>query len=193
MLSSVGGCAISAERPRNVKGATMSRVLKLLVLVAIVGLSSAAAMPAQAQDEDVAALAAALKETKLTLQEGIKAAEREGQPISAQFEIDDGKLRLSIYTNKGEDFTEVITDPTSGAIVTAEKIIDSDDLSDAADQKAAMEKATVSLLAAAVTAEKENPGSRAVGIFPDLRDGHAVAEVTLLQGESAKKVTEKLE
>ena len=122
-----------------------------------------------------------------------KAAEREGQPISAQFEIDDGKLRLSIYTNKGEDFTEVITDPTSGAIVTAEKIIDSDDLSDAADQKAAMEKATVSLLAAAVTAEKDNPGSRAVGIFPDLRDGHAVAEVTLLQGESAKKVTEKLD
>jgi hypothetical protein len=166
----------------------MSRVLHLLVLVATMGVASA-----WAQDEDVAALAAALKETKLTLQEGIKAAEREGQPISAQFEIDNGKLQLSIYTSKGEDFTEVIADPTSGAIVTAEKIIDSDDLSDAADQKAAMEKATVSLLAAAGAAEKDNPGSRAVGIFPDLRDGHAVAEVTLLQGESAKKVTEKLD
>ena len=116
----------------------MSRVLHLLVLVATMGVASA-----WAQDEDVAALAAALKETKLTLQEGIKAAEREGQPISAQFEIDNGKLQLSIYTSKGEDFTEVIADPTSGAIVTSEKIIDSDDLSDAADQKAAMEKATV--------------------------------------------------
>jgi hypothetical protein len=163
------------------------------VLVAMVGVSSAAALPAQAQDEDVAALAAALRETKLTLQEGIKAAEREGQPISAQFEIDNGKLQLSIYTSKAEDFTEVIADPTSGAIVTAEKIIDSDDLSDAADQKAAMEKATISLVAAAATAEQNNPGSRVVGILPDLRDGHPIAEVTLLQGESATKVIEKLD
>ena len=28
---------------------------------------------------------------------------------------------------------------------------------------------------------------------PDLRDGHAIAEVTLLQGTTAKKVTEKLD
>ena len=163
------------------------------MLVAAVALPSLGLMHASAQDEEIQAMAAALKDINFTLQDALKASEKEGQPISAQFEIDDGKLRLSIYTNKGEDFTEVITDPTSGAIVTAEKIIDSDDLSDAADQKAAMEKATVSLLAAAVTAEKDNPGSRAVGIFPDLRDGHAVAEVTLLQGESAKKVTEKLD
>jgi len=134
-----------------------------------------------------------LKETKLTLQDGLKASEREGQPISAQFEIDDGKLQLSIYTSRGDDFTEVIADPKNGAVVKAEKITDSDDLNDAVDQKAAMDKATVSLLAAADTAEKDNPGSRVVGIFPDLRDGHAVAEVTLLQGEGAKKVTEKLD
>jgi hypothetical protein len=40
---------------------------------------------------------------------------------------------------------------------------------------------------------KDNAGSRVVGIFPELTDGHAVAEVTLLQGTTAKKVTEKLE
>jgi hypothetical protein len=171
----------------------MSRVLQLVLLVVAVGLSSAVSLPVRAQDEDVAALAAALKETKLTLQEGLKASERQGQPISAQFEIDDGKLQLSIYTTKGDDFTEVIADPNSGAVVKAEKITDSDDLNDAVDQKAAMDKAKVSLLAAADTAEKENPGSRVVGIFPDLRDGHAVAEVTLLQGMTAKKVSEKLD
>lgn len=171
----------------------MSRVLQLVLLVVAVGLSSAVSLPVRAQDEDVAALAAALKETKLTLQEGLKASEREGQPISAQFEIDDGKLQLSIYTTKGDDFTEVIADPNSGAVVKAEKITDSDDLNDAVDQKAAMDKAKVSLLAAADTAEKENPGSRVVGIFPDLRDGHAVAEITLLQGMTAKKVSEKLD
>jgi len=171
----------------------MSRSLKLVVLVAAVGLSAPGALPAWGEDDDAAVLATALKDTKYTLQDGLKASEREGQPISAQFEIDDGKLQLSIYTTKGDDFTEVVADPTSGAIMKSEKITDNDDLNDAAEQKAAMAKATVSLLAAADAAVKDNAGSRVVGIFPELTDGHAVAEVTLLQGTTAKKVTEKLE
>jgi hypothetical protein len=171
----------------------MSRSLKLVVLVAAFGLSGPGALPAWGEDDDAAVLATALKDTKYTLQDGLKASEREGQPISAQFEIDDGKLQLSIYTTKGDDFTEVVADPTSGAIMKSEKITNNDDLNDAAEQKAAMAKATVSLLAAADTAMKDNAGSRVVGIFPELTDGHAVAEVTLLQGTTAKKVTEKLE
>ena len=171
----------------------MSRSLKLVVLVAAFGLSGPGALPAWGEDDDAAVLATALKDTKYTLQDGLKASEREGQPISAQFEIDDGKLQLSIYTTKGDDFTEVVADPTSGAIMKSGKITDNDDLNDAAEQKAAMAKATVSLLAAADAAVKDNAGSRVVGIFPELTDGHAVAEVTLLQGTTAKKVTEKLE
>jgi hypothetical protein len=171
----------------------MSRALKLVIVVAAVGLSSLGGLPAGAEDDDAAALADALRDTKFTLQDGLKASEREGQPISAQFEIDDGKLQLSVYTTKGDDFSEVVADPASGTIVKAEKISDTDDLNDAAEQKAAMAKATVSLLAAADVAAKENAGSRIVGIFPELKDGHAVAEVTLLQGTTPKKVTEKLD
>src|SRR6266851_4234819 len=132
----------------------MSRSLKLVVLVAAVGLSGPGALLAWAEDEDAAAMAAALKDTKFTLQDGLKASEREGQPISAQFEIDDGKLQLSIYTTKGDEFAEVVADPKTGIIVKSEKITDADELNDAADQKAAMAKATVSLLAAADTAVK---------------------------------------
>ena len=171
----------------------ISRTLQLPVIVTTVVLLFVLAGTVSAQDEDVAALVAALKEAKLTLQEGLKASEREGRPISAQYEMEDGKLRLSIYTAKGDDLTEVIADPNSGSVVRAEKITDSDDLNDAMDQKSAMDKATVSLLAAADTAEKANPGSRVVGIFADMEDGHAVAQVTLLQGMTAKKVTEKLD
>jgi hypothetical protein len=171
----------------------MSRALQFFVLAAAVGLTSLGARPAWAEDDDIAALAAALKDAKFTLQDGLKASEREGQAISAQFEIEDGKLQLSVYTTKGDDFAEVVADPNSGAIVKSAKITDTDDLNDAAEQKAAMAKATVSLLAAADTAIKENTGSRVIGIFPELRDGHAVAEVTLLQGTTAKKVTEKLD
>jgi hypothetical protein len=169
----------------------MPKALRLLMLVALAGLSSAVA--ARAEDDDVAAMAAALKDTNFTLQDGLKASEREGLPISGQFEIDDGKLQISIYTTKGDDFSEVVADPKTGAIVRSEKITDSDELNDAADQKAAMVKAAISLIAAVDTAVKENAGFRAVGIFPDLRDGHAIADITLLQGTTAKKVTEKLD
>jgi hypothetical protein len=166
------------------------RALSFLALVATAGLSS---VPGWADDDDVAAIAAALKDIKITLQEGLKAGEREGRPVSAQFEIDDGKLQISIYTTKGDDFTEVVADPKTGSIVKSEKITDTDELSDAADQKAAMEKATISLLAAADAAVKENEGFRAVAIFPDVQDGHAVAEITLLQGTTAKRVTQRLD
>jgi hypothetical protein len=73
----------------------LSRALRLLVLVASAGLSSAGAGPAWAQDDELEAMATALKDTTFTLQDGLKAGEREGQPISAQFEIDDGKLQIS--------------------------------------------------------------------------------------------------
>jgi hypothetical protein len=169
------------------------RALRLLTLVATLVLPSVALSPARAQDEDVAALAAALKDINFTLQDALKASEKEGQPISAQFEIDDGKLQASIYTSKADEFVEVTADPKTGAIVKSEKITDDDDLSDAADQKAAMAKAKVSLIAAAEAVVKDNPGFRAVAIFPDLREGHAIAEVTLLQGTTTKKVTEKLD
>ena len=56
-----------------------------------------------------------------------------------------------------------------------------------------MAKATVSLLTAADTAAKANTGLREISIYPLLRDGHPVAEVTLLQGAAFKKVTEKLD
>ena len=171
----------------------LSRALRLLVLVAAAGLSNAGAGLAWAQDDELEAMATALKDTTFTLQDALKAGEREGQPISAQFELDDGKLQISIYTTKGEDFSEVVADPKTGAVVKTAKITDTDELSDAADQKAAMTKAKTSLVAAADAAVKENSGFRAVSIFPDLRDGHAIAEVTLLQGTTAKKVTEKLD
>ncbi len=171
----------------------LSRPLRLLVLVVAAGLASAGAGTARAQDDELEAMAAALKDTTYTLQDALKAGEREGQPISAQFEMDDGKLQISIYTTKGDDFSEVVADPKTGAIVKTEKITDTDELNDAADQKAAMLKAKTSLMAAADAAVKENAGFRAVSVFPDLRDGHAIAEVTLLQGTTAKKVTEKLE
>jgi hypothetical protein len=85
-----------------------------------------------------------------------------------------------------------VADPKT-AVAKSEKITDADDLKAAAAQKAAMAKATVSLLTAADAAAKANVGLREISIYPQLRDGHPVAEVTLLQGTTFKKVTEKLD
>jgi hypothetical protein len=164
--------------------------VQLVLLIAAIGVWSVEATPAWAEG-DPAALAAALIDTTATLQGGLKASEREGTPISAKFEIEDGKLQLSVYTIKGDGFTEVVANPKAGTITEAETIKD-DDLNAAAAQKAAMAKAKVPLLTATETAVKANAGSRAVSIYPQLQNGDAVAEVTLLQGTTFKKVTEKL-
>ena len=170
-----------------------SRAVQLVSLIAAIGLWSAAAVPAWAEGSDSAALAAAMKNATATLQGGLKASEAQGTPISAKFEIEDGKLQLSVYTMKGNDFMEVVADPNTGAIAKSEKITDAGDLKEAAEQKAAMAKAKVPLLTATETAVKANAGSRAVSIVPELKGGQAMAEVTLLQGTAFKKVTEKLD
>jgi hypothetical protein len=166
--------------------------LRLTWVLALIGLWNAALTPSWAE-ADAAALAAALKDATATLQGGLKASEREGTPISAKFEIEDGKLQLSVYTMKGDGFMEVVADPKTGAIAKAEKITDAADLKAAASQKAAMAKAKVPLMTATETAVKANAGFRAVSIYPELKGGQATAEVTLLQGTTFKKVVEKLD
>src|SRR5437763_1438097 len=64
----------------------MSRTrLGLLILVVGLFIFPVAPVPAAETDE----LAEALKDTNVTLQDGLKASEGEGKPISAKFEIED--------------------------------------------------------------------------------------------------------
>jgi hypothetical protein len=100
---------------------TMQTLRSTLLIVAI-SLSGGLFAPAWAEGGDPAALAAAMKDASATLQGGLKASEREGTPISAKFEIEDGKLQLSVYTMKGDGFMEVVADPKTGTIAKAEKI-----------------------------------------------------------------------
>jgi len=163
------------------------------LLVATIGLWGAVGATARAEEGNTEALAAAMRNATATLQGGLKASEAQGTPISAKFEIEDEKLQLSVYTMKGNDLMEVVADPNTGAVGKAERITDADDLKEAAEQKAAMAKAKVPLLTAAETAVKANAGSLAISIVPELKSGQATAEVTLLQGTTFKKVTEKLD
>ena len=144
-------------------------------------------------DQEHAELAKALKDAKIPLERGLTASAKEGKPISAKYEVEDGKLQLSVYTMKGTNFSEVIVDHKTGKIAKAEPITKGDDLSHAKEQSEAMAKAKRSLGAAASEAVKENQGYRVVSVMPAMKDGHPVADVTLVKGTEWKTVSEKLD
>src|SRR5712692_6139524 len=145
------------------------------------------------QDKDRAELAKAVAGAKVSLEQGLSASAREGQPISAKFEIEEGKFQLSVYTAKGDSFSEVIVDHNTGKVAKAEAITGYEDLTAARAQSEAMSKAKQSLRATLAKVLKGNPGFQAVSIFPSLKDGHPVAEVSLVKGGQWKAVSEKLD
>ncbi len=145
------------------------------------------------QDKDRAELAKAVAGAKVPLEQGLSASAREGTPISAKFEIEEGKFQLSVYTAKGGKFSEVIVDHNTGKVAKTEPITSGEDLSAAKAQSEAMSKAKQSLRATLAKVLKGNPGFRAVSIFPALKDGHPVAEVSLVKGGQWKAVSEKLD
>jgi len=145
------------------------------------------------QDKDRAELAKAVAGSKVSFEQGLSASAREGTPISAKFEIEEGKFQLSVYTAKGGKFSEVIVDHNTGKVAKAEPITSGEDLSAAKAQSEAMSKAKQSLRATLAKVLKGNPGFRAVSIFPALKDGHPVAEVSLVKGGQWKAVSEKLD
>ncbi len=144
-------------------------------------------------DKEHTELAKALKDAKISLQHGLAASAKEGKPISAKYEMEEGKLQLSVYTMKGDNLSEVIVDHKSGKVAKAEPITHGDDLTAAKAQSEAMAKAKRSLDTAASEAVKENKGYRAVSVMPSLKDGHPVADVTLVKGTEWKTVSEKLD
>ena len=144
-------------------------------------------------DKEHAEFAKALKGVKTSLEKGLSASEGQGKPISGKFEVEDGKLQLSVYTIKGDKFSEVIVDHKAGKVAKTEAITGGGDLTAAKAQNGAMAKAKVSLRSATEKAVKANKGFRAVSVTPSLKDGHPVAEVTLVKGDEFKTASEKLD
>ena len=141
---------------------------------------------------DAGALAKELKGVKVTLAQGLKAAMSAGKPISAKFEVEDGKLQLSVYTSKDGAFSEVIVDHKTGKVAKTEPITGGDDLTAAKAQSDAMGSAKSTLGDAVKKAEKANKGYRAVSVVPSTKGGPASADVTLMKGADTRTVSEPL-
>jgi hypothetical protein len=147
------------------------------------------AIPASAAmtDKEQAALAPVVTGAKVTLEQGLAASKKNGKPVSAKFEIEDGKPQLSVYTVRdGSKYFEVIVDQTSGEIAKAEPITGGDDLAEAKKQNAGLFRATRELREAVKEAKRDNPGYVAVSVWSEMRDSHSLATVTLVKDNDWK-------
>src|SRR5258705_12681668 len=65
-------------------------------------------------DEGREGLIKLMDASKVNLQQGLAASEQQGQPISAKFEVEEGKLQLTLYTVKEGKCSEVPGGYTNG-------------------------------------------------------------------------------
>jgi uncharacterized membrane protein YkoI len=161
-----------------------------LLLLASIVLSSASRADEAAEQ---AAVAKQLPSVKISLQQGLTAAASQGQLLSGKFEVDEGHFQLSVYTAQGKKFYEVIVDHRTGKIAKVEPIIAGEDLAEAKSQAVATAQEKLPLKTAIDKAEQSLAGSRAVSVTPELKDGHAVAVVSLLKAGHYTSVSEPLE
>jgi len=134
----------------------------------------------------------ALKGVKVSLADGLAASEREGTSISGKFELEEGKLQLSVYTMKDDTFSEVIVDHTTGNVTKVEPITSGKDLTDATAQRAALARTTKALRAVVTAALTGHPGAQAVSVTPKVQGDKAVAEITLFENGAMTTVSEPL-
>ena len=154
----------------------------------------AMAVPAFAEAEGQStALMRELRRAPLSLERGIAAGSREGTPVSAKYEIEDGGFQLSVITFKDDKFTEVIVDHKTGTIAKTIPVTDSEDLAEVTGHGTAMARAKRSLEAAIASVVKAHKGYRAVSAIPALKDGRPVLAIVLLRGSEWKSVNAVLD
>ncbi|UPK37157.1 PepSY domain-containing protein [Bradyrhizobium sp. 186] len=171
----------------------MTAGASVLGVAALIGFANHSAILADDDDEGQEALIKLLDPAKINLQQGLAASEQGGQPISAKFEVEDGKLQLSVYSAKDGKFFEALVNHVTGQILRIEPITEGDDLKAANSQSATMAKANRSLKEAVDKATAPAAKARAISVMPSLKDGHPVASIVLLDGEQFKTVEQPLD
>src|SRR5665213_2381241 len=121
------GITIQLERG----GRVMKKSLVIGIVVAGILAFTGPFASADEYSKNLPKVSKALAGATVPLDQGIKAAEAQGKPISAQYEIDEGHFQLSVFTTKGDDTSEIIVDYKTGAIKTVQNISDPDDIKDA--------------------------------------------------------------
>jgi len=166
--------------------ATLSR-LAVAGLLLVSRVASGQATKAQA------AVASAMGSAKhVALADAIQTASATGKPISARYEFEDGKLKLSVFIEKDGGFTELFFDHMTGKVSQTDKITGGDDLKEAKAESKVAAKAKKNLAAAVAAAVAANPGYVAVDATPELQGKAPVADITLMKDGRFKSVSEPI-
>jgi len=165
----------------------------VLGLAALVGFADHNAFSAHDEDASQEALIKLLDTAKINLQQGLAASEQQGKPISAKFEVDDGKLQLSVYTAKEDKFFEVLVNHVTGKVLRTEPITEGDDLSAAKEQNAAMANAKTPLQAMVDKTIAQSANTRAVSVVPGMKDGHPIASIDVLTYNQVRAIQQPLD
>ncbi len=167
----------------------------VLGLTALAGFAGHNAIFASDDDDDEGqeALIKKLGDAKISLPQGLAASEAAGQPISAKFEVEEGKLQLSVYTAKDGKSFEAVVNHVTGKVLKIEPITEGEDLAAANAQSAAMGKAKTSLKEAVDKAMAQSANARAISAVPSLKDGHPIVSIVLLDGERLQTVQQPLD
>jgi len=165
----------------------------IVIAMAIFASLVVASTSSRADEEFLAAVIALLPQATVSLDQALKTSESEGSPLSAEYDVHNGELQISVYTKKGDEFEEVVIDAKSGSIKNMKPLSEPAEVIEAQAQSAALGKSKLSLTAALDAAVSANSGYRAVSIIPMLGDNEAVANITLLKGDNLKQAAEKLD
>ena len=101
---------------RSIAGLVVGSAIGVLMVTAT--LASAQESSTKTQTE----LASALAAKHISLQTGLTSAASKGRPISAKYEYEEGKLKLSVYTEMTGQFFEQTVNHRSGKVAKTEKI-----------------------------------------------------------------------
>ena len=166
----------------------------VLGLAALIGLADHNSIFADDDDDEGReGLIKLLDTSKVNLQQGVAASEQQGKPISAKFEVDDGKLQLSVYAAKEDKFFEVLINYMTGQVLRIEPVTEGDDLAAASSQSAAMAAAKTTLKEAVDKAVLQSANARVASAMPSLKDGRPVVSIAFLEGEQFKTVEQPLD
>jgi hypothetical protein len=157
---------------------TMAILARLTAAGTLLLTSVASAQGTKAQQEVANAMRGA---NHTALADAMQTASASGKPISARYEFEDGKLKLSVFVEKAGAFSEVFLDHMTGKVATVDKITGGDDMKDAKAQSKAFAKATETLASAVGKVLAANPGYIAIDVTPVLEGKRIVAEITLMK------------
>ena len=140
-----------------------------------------------ASGEEDPKLLAALSKSKVTLAQGIEQAAAKEAVLSAKFELEDGKLSLSVYTVEkglGTDAEHNVLKELAGSPESdkwhpeTEVFKDIPHVSRASQQLAIVAMSPVTLLDIIKKAEKDHPGT-VYSVIPEMKDRKAVYVVKI--------------